>query len=155
MLPCGCCWFWVDTLRDSLVWLTLLSHTHPIIRLQDHLCLVLVNTLATPIKTHLLVSSQILSWRALYFSPLLSPVISNSWSIEEWSVRQNEYKDCLTLKRPEDIATKNGADPAVKRHTGYRLLSFLMGNLKKSLTITWRLLVRIFGHRPLQLLGAN
>jgi hypothetical protein len=70
-------------------------------------------------------------FQVYYYSPLFSPLISNSWSIDEWSVRQTEYKDCLTLKRLRDIATKNGADPAVKRHTGYPLLSFLMGKLSE------------------------
>ena len=43
---------------------------------------------------------------ALYFSPLLSPVISNSWSIEGWSVRYGTYRDCIGLKRPEGHGAK-------------------------------------------------
>ena len=43
----------------------------------------------------------------LYFSPLLSPIISNSWSMEEWSVRYGEYRDCISLKRPEGHRTKS------------------------------------------------
>ena len=46
-------------------------------------------------------SQVALVFSALYFSPQLSPVISSSWSMEEWSVRQSEYKDCLFLKRSE------------------------------------------------------
>ena len=43
----------------------------------------------------------------LYFSPLLSPVISNSWSMEEWSIRYGEYRDCINLKRPEGHRAKS------------------------------------------------
>jgi len=42
----------------------------------------------------------------LYFSPLLSPVISSSCSIEEWSVRYGKYRDCIGLQRPEGHSSK-------------------------------------------------
>ena len=92
---------------------------------------------------------------ALYFSPLLSPVISNSWSMEEWSVRYGEYRDCIGLKRPGGHSSKVCDEPATKKRTGCRFLSFLTESMVKSLTTILRLLARIYDRRPPQLLGAN
>ena len=64
-------------------------------------------------------SSQVaLVCSVLYFSPLLSPVISNSWSMEEWSVRYGEYRDCISLKRPEGHRTKSLRRPCNKKAYG-------------------------------------
>lgn len=58
-------------------------------------------------KVLFLSSQMALVCSVLYFSPLLSPVISNSWSMEEWSVRYGEYRDCISLKRAEGHRTKS------------------------------------------------
>ena len=34
------------------------------------------------------------------------PVIANSWSIEEWSIRYGAYRDCISLKRPKGHGSK-------------------------------------------------
>ena len=68
---------------------------------------------------------------ALYFSPLLSSVISNSWSIEEWSVRQNEYKDCLTLKRSERHSYEKRRRSCSKEAYGLPFFEFPDGKLKE------------------------
>ena len=51
-------------------------------------------------------SQVALGCSVLYFSPLFSPAISSSWSIEEWSVRYGKYRDCIGLKRPEGLSPK-------------------------------------------------
>lgn len=43
----------------------------------------------------------------LYFSPLLSPVISRGWDIDEWSVRYSHYRDCISRKYPKGSSGKN------------------------------------------------
>jgi hypothetical protein len=41
-------------------------------------------------KVFFWLSQAALVFSAIYFSPLLSPVISSGWSMGEWSVRQSE-----------------------------------------------------------------
>jgi hypothetical protein len=41
-------------------------------------------------KVFFWLSQAALVFSAIYFSPLLSPVISSGWSMDEWSVRQSE-----------------------------------------------------------------
>ena len=51
-------------------------------------------------------SQAMLFCSILYYSPLLSPVISYNWSMEEWSVRYGQYRDCISRKRPEGHSSK-------------------------------------------------
>jgi hypothetical protein len=74
---------------------------------------------------------------ALYFSPLLSPVISNSWSMEEWSVRYGEYRDCISLKRPEGSSSKNLRRSCNKE--AYGLLAFELPDGKHSEIIDYNI----------------
>jgi hypothetical protein len=52
--------------------------------------------------------------------------------MEEWSVRYGEYRDCISLKRPEEVVLKISGDPAIKKRTGCPLLSFLTESIVKS-----------------------
>ena len=52
-------------------------------------------------------SQTVLFCSIIYYTPLLSPVISYRWSMEEWSVRYGQYRDCISRKRPEGSTPKN------------------------------------------------
>ena len=52
-------------------------------------------------------SQAILFCSILYYTPLLSPVFSYNWSMEEWSVRYGQYRDCISRKRPKESIPKN------------------------------------------------
>ncbi len=52
-------------------------------------------------------SQAMLFCSILYYSPLLSPLISCNWGMEEWSVRYGQYRDCISRKRSEESIPKN------------------------------------------------
>ena len=68
------------------------------------------------------VSQAMLLCSILYYSPLLSPLISYNWSLEEWSIRYGQYRDCISRKRPQGSTSKNLKQSCNKE--AYGLLSF-------------------------------
>ena len=70
-------------------------------------------------------------FQVYYYSPLFSPLISNSWSIDEWSVRQTEYKDCLTLKQFEGHSYKKRRRSCSKEAYGLPFFEFPDGKLRE------------------------
>lgn len=82
-------------------------------------------------KVFFWLSQVALVFAALYFSPLLSPVISSGWSMDEWSVRQSEYKECLILKRSEGHRYKKRRLHCSKEAYGLPYFEFPDGKLKE------------------------
>ena len=87
------------------------------------------------------ISQTVLFCSILYYTPLLSPVISDNWSMEEWSVRYGQYRDCISRKRPEESTPKNLRQSCNKE--AYGLLSFELPEGKHSEIIDYN--VETFG----------
>ena len=129
-----------------MIWLTLLSHIHAIVRLQDHLCLGWIKKTESQMKSLFWLTQAMLFCSILYYSPLLSPLISHNWSMEEWSVRYGQYRDCISRKRPEGHSSKGLRRSCNSEAYGLPFLSFLTESIVKLLTTILRLLVRICAH---------
>ena len=70
-------------------------------------------------------------FQVYYYSPLFSPLISNSWSIDEWSVRQSEYKHCLILKQSEGHSYEKRRRSCSKEAYGLPFFEFPDGKLRE------------------------
>ena len=93
------------------------------------------------------ISQTVLFCSILYYTPLLSPVISHSWSMEEWSVRYGQYRDCISRKRPD------GSTPKILRWScnqeAYGLLSFELPEGKHEEVIDYNIATFGKNSRPL------
>jgi hypothetical protein len=76
-------------------------------------------------------SQVALVFSALYFSPLLSPVISSGKSMDEWSVRQSEHKEYLILERSEGHSYRKRHLSCSKAARGLPSFEFPDGKFKE------------------------
>ena len=83
----------------------------------------------------------------LYYSPLLSPVISYNWNMEEWSVRYGQYRNCISRNRPEGSTPKNLRWSC--NQEAYGLLSFELPEGKHEEIIDYNIATFGTNSRPL------